>query len=133
MNTPLLSTVLVLSVALATHSHLDAQTTPSTLVTTTNHAEIKGLIKTAHTPEEYHALAEYYRQQESKFQAKADSERLEWDRRVQVTTHAVCKCPSPVDTAHNMYDYYVNKANKMGAKAAEYQKKSETQQPTGSV
>lgn len=131
MNRQLLSTALVLSVALATHFHLHAQTTPSTLVTTTNRAEIRRQIKTAHTPEQYRALAEYFRQQESKYQAKADSEKVEWDHRIQMTTHAMCKCPSPVDSAHNLYDYYVNKANKMAAKAAE--KKSETQQPAGSV
>lgn len=68
------------------------------------HRELQQLIREAHTPEQYQALAVYFRSQEQMFDEKAAAEAKEWEQRVG---------GYKVDPARNLYDYYVEKAQEM--------------------
>lgn len=129
---PLL-TVLTFGVAFATSVNLHSQTTASHSDPSMSRSELRRQIDAAHSPEEYRALALYFRQQEGRFRSKAAEEKAEWDRRKQGMTSVTSKYPTPADSARNLYDYYVYKATEMSAKAAEYEKKIETQPVSGKI
>lgn len=76
----------------------------------------------AHTPEQYRALATYFRQRESSYSAKAAGEKTEWERRKQTQVSVAVKYPTPADSARNLYDYYSYEAAEMAKKAAAYEK-----------
>jgi len=95
-----------------------AQSAPATLY---SRAELKQQIATAHTPQQYRALASYYRQQESSFRAQQAAEKLVWEQRAQNTTSTAQKYPRPVDSAHYLYDYYSYQADRSAQQAAHYE------------
>lgn len=87
--------------------------------------EIMGLMRTAHTVDEYRALSGYFRAQEKQFEQKAQSEKLEWDRRSADVTSIAAKYPRPVDSSKNRYEYFTYKAQEMDQKAARYESLSD--------
>jgi hypothetical protein len=78
-------------------------------------------VKQAHSAGDYRALAVQFRQQEQVYRAKAAEEKTEWERRQQNTVSIAAKYPRPVDSAHYLYDYYSQKADRMSKTAAEYE------------
>jgi len=119
-----ISVTLACLLALTTSVDLRSQTSPSVPIRAMARSDIKQLARTAHTPEQYRALAMYFRQQETLFRTKAADEKAEWERRKQMTGGVWSKYPTPSDSARNLYDYYVYKANDMSAKAGDYERKS---------
>jgi hypothetical protein len=81
------------------------------------HSELTSLIKNAKTPAEYSALRDYYGHVAELDRAKAAQEKQEWDLR---KAYPPRKFPSPVDSAHNLYDSYVYEANAASTKADHY-------------
>jgi hypothetical protein len=82
--------------------------------------ELRQQIKNAHNPEQYQALADYFRQQQTSFLNKAAEEKLLWDARAQNVTASGQKYPRPVDSAHYLYDSYSHDAEQSGKLADHY-------------
>jgi hypothetical protein len=83
-------------------------------------AELRQQIQTAHNPQQYQALADYFRQQQKSFEAKASAEKLVWDARAQNSASGN-KYPRPVDSAHYLYDSYSYDADRAGKQADHYE------------
>jgi hypothetical protein len=84
-------------------------------------AQLRQLMKEAHTLQQYQALAEHFCDQQQRFQQQAHSEEQEWVRRSQYTVGVAQKYPRPADSAKNLYDYYAYKADQNGKLAARYE------------
>jgi hypothetical protein len=74
----------------------------------------------AHSPEQFKILASYYGAQHGYFLQQAAVEKQEWERRSQNVTGVLAKYPRPVDSARNLYEYYMDKASETGALEAKY-------------
>jgi len=84
-------------------------------------AQLKELALNAHAPEQYKALAGYYGQEQNRYAQLAAEEKTEWDRRSNqpmVSTQA--KYPRPVDSARNLYEYYMYKASENRSLESKY-------------
>ncbi len=88
-----------------------------------SHHELKQLIRNAHTPEQYQALAAYFRSEEKLFNDKAVAEKVEWDRRTATVVGPEIKSRS-VESARNLYEYYAYEAAQMDTLAAGYEQRS---------
>ena len=75
--------------------------------------QIKEMMRDAHTPEQYRVLGVWFRSQEQMFDEKAAAEKKEWVQRVG---------GYKVDPARNLYDYYIEKAQEMSARAEHYER-----------
>jgi hypothetical protein len=78
--------------------------------------QIKQMVRDAHTPQQYRVLGEWFRSQEQIFDEKAAAQKKEWEQRIG---------GYKVDPARNLYDYYVEQAKEMGARAADYERRSQ--------
>ena len=85
-------------------------------------AELRQQIQNAHNPQQYQALADYFRQQQKSFQAKASAEKLVWDARAQNASGN--KYPRPVDSARYLYESYSYDADRTGKLADHYEQLS---------
>jgi hypothetical protein len=83
---------------------------PSEAATPITRAQIRRLMREAHTPEQYGTLADYYAEQDRLYTAKAVEMMHLWRERNEVYFR-VEKWPRPVDSARNLHDYYVYKAS----------------------
>jgi hypothetical protein len=95
-------------------------------------AELQTMIRAAHSPQQYQALAAYFRSQEQAMQQKAQAEKAEWERRSQITTGIAQKYPRPVDSSRNRYEYFTYQAEQMGQQAAHYESMSTSSQQLAS-
>jgi hypothetical protein len=77
-------------------------------------AQVKELARDARTPEQFKTLANYYGEQQKKYLRLAADEKQEWDRRSQNIVSVAAKYPRPVDSARNLYEYYMYKASRSG-------------------
>ena len=103
-----------------------AQTrTSKTRATEKNAREMARL---AQTPEQYRALADYYRQLHDDYWMKENAEKSEWIWRAPHTFSLYAKYPAPADSARNLYEYYRYKASKMGELSAKYNKMADSAQ-----
>jgi hypothetical protein len=84
------------------------------------HAQVAQLEREAQAPEQYKALASYFGTQQDKYLQLASDEKKEWDRRSQNTMSIAAKYPRPVDSARNLYEYYMYKASENGSFEAKY-------------
>ena len=82
--------------------------------------ELKGLLATAHTGDQYRQLAGYFHAQELAARSKAAAERVERDRRAQVNAALYQKYPRPVDSAQYLYESYLADADRAAALAQHY-------------
>jgi nitrogen fixation/metabolism regulation signal transduction histidine kinase len=99
-----------------------AQDTASSTATEAHYtqAQLKQLTHTAHTQEQYAALVIYYGERQNNYLQKAAEEKQEWVRRSQNITSIAAKYPRPVDSARNLYDYYMYKASEAGSIEVKY-------------
>jgi hypothetical protein len=82
-----------------------------------NSKVLKQKAKEAQTPEQLRQLAFDYRREAASFRNDAEQENQELARRIQQAGGRTYKYPSPVDSARNLYQYYLAKADEMGNKA----------------
>jgi hypothetical protein len=82
--------------------------------------QLKQLARDAHAPEQYKSLANYYGERQKDYLQKAADEKIEWARRSQNVTGILAKYPRPVDSARNLYEYYMTRASEAGTLEAEY-------------
>jgi hypothetical protein len=65
-------------------------------------------------------LAAGYGKQQDDYLKQAAEEKKEWERRSKNTTGILGKYPRPVDSARNLYEYYIAKASETGALQAKF-------------
>jgi len=90
-------------------------------------AQLKELTHSAHAPAQYKALAHYYGERQRNYLQQAAEEKAEWERRSRNITGILAKYPRPVDSARNLYEYYVAKASESGTLQAKYSDLAEPQ------
>ena len=83
-------------------------------------AQARTLAHNARTPAEYLTLRDYYAHVAQAESLKAAEEKQEWDRRAANPTVYARKYPSPVDSAHYLYDSYAENARVAAAEAKHY-------------
>jgi hypothetical protein len=83
-------------------------------------AQVKELKRNAQTPAQYTGLASYYGAQKADYLRLAAEEKKEWERRSKNVAVAFGKYPRPVDSARNLYEYYLYKASKAETLQAKY-------------
>ena len=71
-------------------------------------AQVKQLVRDAHSPDQYRALASYYGEQQTSYMKQAAEEKHEWVRRSQNIVGVAAKYPRPVDSARDLYEYYMS-------------------------
>jgi hypothetical protein len=98
-----------------------AQSVPNATEARLTRPDVRQQIQTAHNPQQYQALADYFRLQEKSFRAKAAAEKLVWDARSQNIAATGNKYPRPVDSAHYLYDSYSYDADQSRQKAEHYE------------
>ena len=86
-----------------------------------SNSELRRLRRDAHTPEQYHALAGYYEEQQAFDNQQAASEKEEWARRSVNVSGPAAKYPRPVDSARTLYEYYASEAQRAGTLASHYE------------
>jgi hypothetical protein len=83
--------------------------------------DLKQMMRSAHTSEDYLTLASYFRFRQQQFEQQAQSEKIELDRRAANSYLAAAKYPNPVVSSRNRYEYFTYEAQKMSAQAARYE------------
>jgi len=83
-------------------------------------AQLKQMALNAHAPAQYTALSSYYGDLRKNYLQQAAAEKKEWERRSQNTMGSAAKYPRPVDSARNLYEYYMYKASEAGTLEAKY-------------
>jgi hypothetical protein len=84
-------------------------------------ADLKRMVQSAHTTEDYLTLASYFRWRQQQFDEQAQSERIEWARRAANGYLAAAKYPNPVDSSKYRCEYFEYESQKMGQQAAHYE------------
>jgi hypothetical protein len=84
-------------------------------------AELRTMIRSAHSTQQYQTLATYFRSKQQALEKQALAEKAEWERRSQITAAVTQKYPRPVDSSRNRYEYFTYEANQMGQQAARYE------------
>ena len=104
-----------------------AQSTASSAETGAHYtkAQVKELKRNAHAPAEYAVLAGYYGAQKADYLRQAAEEKKEWERRSKNVAVAFGKYPRPVDSARNLYEYYIYKASEAGTLETKYHQLAE--------
>ena len=120
-------TMLSLALPLLGVARLQAQTKDQSVSLSTSDAH--GLMKTAHDSSQYRALAAYFRQKKQSFSSERDAELALWNSRKQAIAVNQNKYPRPVDSAHNLYDYYAYETNHAAAQAQHYEQIAAIAQP----
>jgi hypothetical protein len=87
------------------------------------------MARDAHAPEQYKALARYYGSQQENYLRQAAEAKKDWERKGQNVTGAYAKYPRPVDSARNLYEYYMHKASEAGTLEAKFSKQAAPDEP----
>jgi hypothetical protein len=90
-------------------------------------------IRAAHTPEQYRALAKYFRAEQRDFQTKALAEQKELSRLKDKPTSFSSKYPTSLDAANHLYQYHLLKSDEMGRRALEFEQKVQSQSETSAA
>jgi hypothetical protein len=119
--------ILPLAIAVAVNAQGTA-TFPETGVHYTQ-AQLKQLALNAHTHAQYTVLANYYGERQNDYLQKAAEEKQEWVRMSQNIMGVAAKYPRPVDSARNLYNYYMYKASEAGLLEAKFSRLAATETP----
>lgn len=85
-------------------------------------AEVRRMVREAHTVDQYSALADYYATAGRMYKRKAAEEMHLWAERSAMINPLSEKWPRPVDSARNLHDYYEYKANQAFQLQTKYSK-----------
>jgi hypothetical protein len=88
--------------------------------TSYSQAQLKQMMRDAHTPDQYKVLAGYFAGRHEYYQQQASEEKKEWIRRSQNVMVVAAKYPRPVDSARYLYEYYTLESSEAGDLAAKY-------------
>jgi len=87
-------------------------------------AQVRQMMRDAHTREQYLVLAEYYRGQQQTFREHARREWSEAVRLSQFSSATAGRYPRPVDWSMIRYEYFSHKSRQMAQKSAYWEKLS---------
>jgi hypothetical protein len=93
-----------------------------------SNSQVQSLLRSAHTVEQYQMLASYFHARQLVFEEKAQEEKVEWDRRSQITAASYQKYPRPADSSRNRYEYFTYEAQQMAQQAAHFESLSTSAQ-----
>jgi hypothetical protein len=127
MKARFLVTVLLTALLASTVAHAKSYVTNRPAY---SDSELRKLIRTAHTPEQFNALADYFGQKQQEYLQKSADEQVELDRRLAAPVISP-KSPTPVDTAKRLLEYYEEKADGYGRRAYAY--RLEAQRASGAT
>jgi hypothetical protein len=82
---------------------------------------LHNLMKTANSKAQYEQLANYFYRQEARYRAQAAAAKTERDQRAQINVGMAQKYPRPVDSAQNLYQSYMSKADGAALQARHYE------------
>src|SRR5208337_4353695 len=116
--TRLIPLALTMAVVMSAAGQMHAQLSDHRAFT---QSEIKQMIADAHTAQQYHDIAAYFRERQQHFEEQAQSEKTEWERRSQNITGPAAKYPRPVDSSRNRYQYFATEAEQMRQQAEHYE------------
>ena len=115
-------------IALVSIAFLIIATTASTGQTATStdslhytRSQVKSMIHDAKTSADYLTLRDYYNNLAETNRVLANEEKQEWERRAANPTVYAKKYPAPVDSAHYLYDSYVQKTTASAEQAQRYE------------
>jgi cobalamin biosynthesis protein CbiD len=111
---------LMLSVTAAAVANAQTNAVAQEIGNSPTYAQVRQLIREAQAPEQFRFIATYYSERQMTYLQKAAEEKAEWERRSQNITGILAKYPRPVDSARNLYEYYMLKASETGALRAKY-------------
>jgi len=111
--------VSVVSIALATSAGAQEAVSSPASHSRYTHSQLKQMIREAHTPEQYNALADYYTGLQREYLRSAEEERRAWVQQSNFTWMGT-KAPRPVDFLRQAYQYDLSKATKAESEAAKY-------------
>jgi hypothetical protein len=111
----------ILTFALAGTVSAQSIASPAKSGTQYTRAQLKQLVRDAHTTTQYSALAGYYGEQKKLYAQQAAAEKQEWERRSQNIMAVAAKYPRPVDSARNLYEYYAYKTTEAESLEFRYQ------------
>ena len=92
-------------------------------------AQMKKLARNAHAPAQYAVLSSYYGAQKEDYLRQAAEDKKEWERRSKNVSGHFGKYPRPVDSARNLYEYYMYKASEAGTLEAKYNRRAAPDAP----
>jgi hypothetical protein len=121
--------VSILSLALAGVASAQGAASSSETSAPYTQAQVKQLVSSANSTEQYKALASYFGKQHKDYLKQATQEKAEMERRSQNVTGVLAKYPRPVDSARNLYEYYMYKASEAGAMEAKYSRMADPNAP----
>lgn len=84
-------------------------------------SQVKSMIHHAKTSADYLTLRDYYNNLAETNRVLANEEKQEWERRAANPTVYAKKYPAPVDSAHYLYDSYVQKTTASAEQAQRYE------------
>lgn len=84
-------------------------------------SQVKSMIHNAKTSADYLTLRDYYNTLARTNRVLANEEKQEWERRAANPTVYAKKYPAPVDSAHYLYDSYVQKTTASAEQAQRYE------------
>jgi hypothetical protein len=119
----------VVSIALATVASAQEAVSPSECHSRYTHSQLKQMIREAHTPEQYSALADYYAGLQREYLREAEKDRKEWVERSKGVTWTGAKTPRPMDFSREAYQYDMFKASKAEAASAKYSQLAAAKSP----
>jgi hypothetical protein len=90
-----------------------------------NKSELKHMISTAHTPNDFQQLADYCDQRSAEFESKAQEQQKELDRLLALPFHAR-SYPTQVATTRDLISKYKTQASSSAEQAREYRERAET-------
>ncbi len=88
--------------------------------------ELKKIIRSAHTGDDYASLAIYFKWRQGELAQKASAQLEEWYRRSRLVSGFAARYPRPMDSSRNRYESFTRQAWRMGQKAAYYENLAET-------
>jgi hypothetical protein len=109
-----------LAVALAGFVSAQATAAPIEKAVHCPRSHLKQMAREARSQEQYAAFADCLKQLQNNYLQQAAEEKKEWARRSQNVMASAAKYPRPVDSARNLYEYYMSKASEAGGLSAKY-------------
>ena len=90
-----------------------------------SHAELKKMIRSAKSADDYASLASYFKWRQEDLKEQARAELAKWDWRSLYTAYHAEKYPNPMDASRNYYEHLTNESQQMSRKAAYYENLAE--------
>ncbi len=111
---------LVVSVACATAASAQEAASQSNSQPRYTQRQLRQMIRDAHTPDQYTAIANYYAGLQQEYLRKAEKEKKEWEEMSRENTWMGAKAPRPVDFKRDAYRMDEENATRAQSASAKY-------------